>query len=40
MLTLDADDRLGEIRALYQTDPDLRVPAQVFNAVLNRVETV
>lgn len=40
MLTMDADARFGEIRALYETDPELRVPAQVFNAVLNQVETV
>lgn len=40
MLTLDADARFDEIRALYETDPELRVPAQVFNAVLNQVETV
>ncbi|HEX4198030.1 MAG TPA: transglutaminase-like domain-containing protein [Caulobacteraceae bacterium] len=40
MLSLDADARFGEIRAMYESDPELRVPAQVFNAVLNRVETV
>jgi hypothetical protein len=39
-LTLDADDRFGELRGLYETDASLRVPAKVFNAVRNQVETV
>jgi hypothetical protein len=39
-LSLDADARFGEIRALYETDAALRVPAQVFNAVRNQVEAV
>ncbi len=39
-LTLDADARFSEIRDLYENDPDLRVPPQVFNAVRNQVETV
>jgi hypothetical protein len=40
MLTLDADDRFAEIRDLYETDPALRVPAEVFNAVRNQIEAV
>ena len=40
MLTLDADNRFGEIRGLYETDPALRVPAEVFNAVRDQVEAV
>jgi hypothetical protein len=40
MLTMDADNRFGEIRDLYRTDASLRVPAEVFNAVRNRVEVV
>jgi len=40
MLTLDADNRFGEIRDLYDTDPALRVPAEVFNAVRNQIEAV
>jgi hypothetical protein len=39
-LTLDADDRFGEIRDLYETDASLHVPATVFNAVRNQVEPV
>jgi hypothetical protein len=39
-LTLDADRRFGEIRALYDADERLRVPATVFNAVLNRQDPV
>jgi Transglutaminase-like superfamily len=39
-LTLDADRRFGEIRALYDADERLRVPATVFNAVLNRPDPV
>jgi hypothetical protein len=40
MLTLDADNRFSELRDLYETDPALRVPAEVFNAVRNQVEEV
>jgi hypothetical protein len=40
MLTMDADARFGELRALYETDPALKVPGEVFNAVLNQVEPV
>ena len=40
MLTLDADHRFAEMRDLYETDPALRVPAEVFNAVRNRIEAV
>jgi hypothetical protein len=39
-LTLDADARFDEIRALYEGDPSLHVPAEVLNAVRNQVETV
>ena len=39
-LTLDADNRFAELRALYEADPALHVPTQVFNAVRNQVETV
>jgi hypothetical protein len=39
-LTLDADARFGEIRELYESDASLHVPAEVFNAVRNRVEAV
>jgi hypothetical protein len=39
-LTLDADRRFGEIRVLYDADERLRVPATVFNAVLNRQDPV
>jgi hypothetical protein len=37
-LTRDPDAALTELRGLYQADERLRVPATVFNAVLNRVE--
>ena len=40
MLTLDADNRFSELRDLYEADPALRVPAEVFNAVRNQVEQV
>ena len=39
-LTMDADNRFSEIRRLYKTDAPLRVPAEVFNALRNQVETV
>ena len=37
-LTHDPDARFDELRAAYEVDPRLRVPATVFNAVLNRAE--
>jgi Transglutaminase-like superfamily len=37
-LTLDADDRFGELRQTYENDPSLRVPDAVFNAVANRTD--
>ncbi len=39
-LTLDADRRFGELRALYEGDSGLRVPSEVFNALTNRMEPV
>jgi hypothetical protein len=39
-LTLDADGRFGEIRALYDADERSRVPVTVFNALLNRYDPV
>jgi hypothetical protein len=39
-LTLDAERRFGEIRALYREDERLRVPSTVFNALLNRPDRV
>jgi hypothetical protein len=39
-LTLDADRRFAESRALYEADAQLRVPATVFNARLNRYDPV
>jgi hypothetical protein len=39
-LTLDADRRFGEIRALYEGDASLKVPGEVFNALTNRMEPV
>ena len=39
-LTLDADDRFAELRTLYEGDASLRVPAEVFNAVTQRLELV
>jgi hypothetical protein len=38
--TLDTDRRFGELRGLYRRDPRLTVSSQVFNAVLDRPETV
>ncbi len=37
-LTLDPDANWGELRALYQSDADLRVPAEVLNALTQRME--
>jgi hypothetical protein len=39
-LTLDCDRRFAELRALYDNDASLRVPAEVFNADRNRLEKV
>jgi hypothetical protein len=39
-LTLDADARFGELRDLYLRDPSLPVPAEVFNAVAQRVDRI
>jgi Transglutaminase-like superfamily len=39
-LTLDADRCFDEGRALYEADERLRVPATVFNALLDREEAV
>lgn len=38
--TRDPDASFGELRSLYDTDDDVRVPPAVFNAVLNRAESV
>ena len=39
-LTRAPDGTFTELRGLYDGDERLRVPAQVFNAVLNRVERI
>lgn len=39
-LTRAPDQHFAELRELYQKDNNLRVPATVFNAVLNQPETV
>jgi hypothetical protein len=39
-LTIDVDERFGEVRALYQHDARLRVPARVFNGVRKQMEDV
>ena len=39
-LTLDADARFAELRALYAADPTLTVPGEVFNVLTNRSEPV
>ncbi|HEY7294320.1 MAG TPA: transglutaminase-like domain-containing protein [Dehalococcoidia bacterium] len=39
-LTHEPDAAFAELRSLYQSDDRLRVPATVFNAVLNRTEAV
>lgn len=39
-LTRDPDAHLDELRALFASDERLAVPATVFNAVLNRSESV
>jgi hypothetical protein len=38
--TRDPDGSFEELRAAYQTDESIRVPAAVFNAVLNRPDAV
>ena len=38
-LTVEPDRHFDELRAVYQ-DPRVNVPATVFNAVLNRPETL
>jgi hypothetical protein len=39
-LTRDPDSSFAELRALYERDDRLRVPGTVFNALLNRPETI
>ena len=39
-LTQAPDESFEELRALYQGDERLRVPATVFNSLLNRPEPV
>ena len=39
-LTRDPDAAFAELRAAYGSDARLRVPATVYNAVLNRPEPV
>ena len=39
-LTAQPDASFDELRKLYEGDTRLRVPGTVFNAVLNRPETV
>ena len=39
-LTRDPDDTFAELTAGYASDARLRVPANVYNAVLNRPEPV
>lgn len=39
-LTLDPDTNFAELRQLYETDPRLKVPPIVYNAVRRRPETV
>ena len=39
-LTRDPDARFAELRALYQSDARLQVPAKVFNVVANREDSV
>jgi hypothetical protein len=38
-LAADPDAHFAELRALYESDPSLRVPPQVFNALRQRMET-
>jgi hypothetical protein len=39
-LTRDPDEAFGELRAVYERDPAVRVPRRVFNAVLQREDIV
>ena len=39
-LTYDPDANFGELRRLYENDAGLRVPSMVFNALLQRLETL
>jgi hypothetical protein len=39
-LTRDPDAFFGELRSFYETDDGVRVPQTVFNAVLNRTESL
>jgi hypothetical protein len=39
-LTDDPDAHFAEIRALYESNDQLKVPATVFNAVLQQPQTV
>ncbi|HLI67402.1 MAG TPA: transglutaminase-like domain-containing protein [Caulobacteraceae bacterium] len=39
-LTMDADARFDELRAVYEQDARLRVPREVFNALTSRSEPV
>jgi hypothetical protein len=39
-LTAQVDDRFGELRALYDADPRLKPPPEVFNALRQRMETI
>ncbi len=39
-LTLDADSWFAELRALYESDASLRVPAEVRNALTDRMDAV
>ncbi|WP_438027252.1 hypothetical protein [Sorangium sp. So ce233] len=39
-VTRSPDARFDELRAAYEGDERLRVPATVFNAVLNRQDTI
>ena len=39
-LSCDPDASFDELRKLYAEDDNLRVPATVFNSLLNRAETI
>ena len=39
-LTATPDGSFDELRAMYDRHDELRVPPQIFNALLNRMETV
>lgn len=40
VLSRNPDSSFGELRKLYAADENLRVPATVFNSLLNRAETI